>query len=216
MAWTVAEAIEETRSLHPAFDPQTTPDSVLRHALNRYHAELYGRLVDQDPHLFATEWELTFPLSDFDAGEDLPADWDTTLGGDVLFKESNRTRRLNFVPWGLRHSPGSRYPATILGGTIYFIGLERDWDLVEKVTIQYVPLPADLAAQDTEADLPDRAKRVCVERVALTAANRATAVAGEKVDLGFTMEEWRESEQQLVQEIGRPAKAETSYIRDVW
>lgn len=215
MAWTAEEVVEEVRGLHPAFDKQKTPDSVLREALDRYHGELYSKVLDEDPHFWSTAVDISFPPDPFEDGFDLPGDFDTPQGGDVHFEGFDRTARLNIVPFGSRHSPGSRWPSYIRGDTLYFIGREEDWDPVDKVEFFYAPLASTLESLSTEADLPDDARQVCVERVALKAADRAQAL-GEDVNLELTLEDWRDSETQFLHRIGRPAKAETTYIRDVW
>lgn len=216
MPWTASDVVDEVRGLHAAFDEQAVPSTTLRRAINRYHAELYSRMVDVNPHLFTSTETIDFPLSSFDDGYTLPDDFNTPQGGDIFWDSQDGSRRLNLIPFGNRHHPGCRWPAYILGPKIYFVGEENDWTPVDKVELYYIPEPAELTDLSTQADLPDRAKRVIVERAAIFAAGRSNSVSQEQLQTELAISDWRDSQEQLLNEIDRGSKVETAYVRDVW
>lgn len=219
MTWTAEDAIKRARDTHPAFDDRQTPDGPALRKLDSYHKELYGKAVDREPDLFSATTTIQFPLTDFEAGEALPADFDRPLDGEIHFSGTDtRQKPLNFIPFRSRHQPGSPWPAYILEGQIHFVGSETDWEPVDKVVVYYIPTPTELVAVDTQADLPDRALPVLSERLALFMAARGPQDGeGTGIDIGFTAEDWAETERQFLHEVasGR-SKAESGVVREVW
>ena len=58
----------------------------------------------------------------------------------------------------------------LLNGSLYMTGQAADWANVTQLTVFYVPLPNDFAAETDAVTLPDDAKEALVSRLALTFA----------------------------------------------
>lgn len=216
--WTVAEVIKEARGIHPAFTDRQTPVEVARQEVDRYTTELRSEILKVEPDFFDAEKEYSFPLSDFDGGEALPADFHRPKDGTVHFENDQGRTQLNLVPFGARFSPGVPWAAYIKASTIRFIGEESDWEHVDKVVLYYLPTKTPLASKDDTSDLPDTAKPAVVSRLALFMAGRGPEGQSQApIQIPLTHDDWKESERRFLNEVSTGlSDAEQGYVREVW
>lgn len=216
MPWTAADIILEARDHHPAFDERQTPDPVARRTVDRYAAELYDLLLEREADEIISTEEISFPLTDFDAGYDLP-DFVFHHNGEVFYNGTAFQDPLNIVPFQSRHTPGVPNAAYIRENTIHFVGNEADWTVVEKVEFYYSPPRTPLADLTTDSELPDVLKPAAVKRLALFMAQRGPEGRGtEPVPISLTAEDWKESEQRGLRAVGRKRSSDVGHIREVW
>lgn len=186
MPITAGEIIREARELHPAFDPTRNPSGMLRRALTREHADLWGETMKLEPDAIRDETAPEIlPLGNFAAGFTLPDPFVRILGGRVFAGLDEWP--LVFVPQHQRFSP-SRFPAAFeQNGIVYLVGSAADWTPYESFSVEFVPeSPTTFATDATLIQLPDHARTPLVWLLGQFMANRTEDGANARpVDTGY-------------------------------
>jgi hypothetical protein len=172
MPVTAGEIITDARDLHPAFDGTRNPDGVLRRALRRAHADLWGRVMVIEPDVIRDETAIqALPLGNFAAGFIMPDPFVRILGGRVFANLDELP--LSLVPQHQRFAP-SRFPAAIEQfGTVYLVGSEADWTDYTGFSVEFVPqAPTAFASNAALIQLPDDAQTALVHALGAFMANR--------------------------------------------
>jgi hypothetical protein len=165
MALSVDEIITQAREARLEFTPEAHPDLVLLHYLSGLQRDLTGRATRTKPHALSAVVTITLPLADFDAGYTLPA-FQRVLGGTVYPTSSSWPAfPLHLVPWQERLNPGQWRSAYVDGATpaLRLCFTATEWGGYDHITLEYVPLPAALAAVSDAFALPDTAETALVD-----------------------------------------------------
>lgn len=214
---TLGEAVNEARSGHPAFRERRIPGPVIRKALRRYERELYAEVLQRDPQTVASTD--TIDLSSHTVGNayTLSGTLLKPLGGQVHFDNSDRKKRLRFVPYKNRFRPTVPFPAYYLDGDIYLVGKDSDWHGVSKVDVVYVAEPTLVSATSDTFSLPEGAQAAIVARAELEMAKRAPVDdKGNSPNPETYLTLFQRAENRFLNELAEKDRAEETIIREEW
>lgn len=217
MAYTVQDVIDEARERHRGFTDNQTPTRLLTKALDRYARRLRFKVQERDADRFSQTQVITFPLSDFDAGEALTDGNANLLGGTIHRTASTLKTELTIVPWKNRLRPGQGPAAYVLAGTIYFVGVKEDWEAVSTVDLVYVPEPTVLDDEADTVPLPDSSMDACVQHLAHFMAVRGPVADEFDIRLSLQLrEDAARAESWFLDEITGGLREKTFVVREVW
>lgn len=218
--FTVADVIDEARDFHPAFTERQTPTSAAVRAFDRAEAALYAAILKRDRYILMDTETISFPLADFSAGYSPTATVQTPLGGDVYFNGSDPESHvpLTFINWGERYSPHCRWPAWLEGSVIHFAGASSDWISVDHVVLAYIPARTVVTSRGDNSGLPDEARPVMAEKLAMFMAARGPqGTVGEgPIELNLTVAQIDHDEKALLSLLSMKRRTSTGYTREVW
>lgn len=179
-ALTVGDVLNFARDLHPAHDRSRTPDRVAIRLLSTIERDLAAEVAQVNPDYLLSTATISSPIS---AGESSPQTipaFHHVRGGTVKFDDDELNNRgLELVTWERRYRVLPNYQAYLRGGSLYFTGIDEDWDAVTSVDVYYTPIPPVLSETATaltaSMTLTDQARGVCQWMLAQHMAVRAAA-----------------------------------------
>lgn len=219
MSFTVADVILEARDFHPAFTDRQTPNVVAVRAVNRHAGDLYSDIAARDRAYFTQVEAIAMPLAVFANGYTLTGNVHMPLSGDVYLTEAlDSPLPLGLVPYGNRYSPKTSWPAYLRGDVLHLIGIETDWSGVDHIDFAYIPQRTQLTLSTDTPALPDEAKKVLVDRLALFMAARGPqGTVGEgPIQINLEAADVRDDVERFLKNIGGRRRVAAKYVREVW
>lgn len=211
---TVDEIIQQARETHPAFTPESTPNSVLIRYLSRLHRDLVGRILRVAADVLVQDHEIALPLADFAAGAAVP-DHQFIRGGSVYVGATERP--LYLIRWQSRIRPVVWPAAWLEGNTLHLVGDAAQWAAADRIVLKIVPTPADLVAMTDVVALPDIAESTCVTALAAFLAQRTADVPPlPQIPRQRLQELARETEERLFDRLAGRSAAIVSFVEEVW
>lgn len=182
--------------VEPAYVADGAADTVLAMPATQRRAGYLVRLdEDGDPFI-----DLSAPLvATLDVGVTLPSASGIT-GGRIRWRTGG-IEPLDFVSRTQRDDP-TRWPAVYsIGNTLYFCGRQCDWQDVEQLEIEYVPVAPRFAAVSDYFLLPDAARPVLVAAGAECLAQRASELPNCPVKVDYYAGQRQEAEAKFLEAL---------------
>lgn len=182
-------------------------------AASPFTTERIGYLVKQTsagvPYI-----DLSTPLTaTLDSGITLPPHH-FIIGGQVRFADDERCP-LTLIDYAAKHQAREDYAAYVMGGQLFLVGNDADWENVLSIELRYVPIPPAFAAMTDVCLLPDTAFMVLVAGAAHIAALRVNGLPDvPKIDVGALLQEKGNAETQWLREVSVQRRARVSVIKE--
>lgn len=217
--------INAARELDPAFTVQRHPRRVALNWLSRLQRRLVAEWVKLDETAIVDVYTITFPLADFDAGEELvdpdesvatPLEITATRRPLSLFlRDEPKPVDMELIRWGSRNRRVQSRAAYLVGSTMFFTGHVEDYEDVERVEFTYTATPKQLASPAAELVLPLSAEEVCVTSLGGFFARRMNDKELARPRREY-IQEAADAEALWLDEIRRRQGATISQVREVW
>jgi len=156
-----------------------------------------------------------------DNGIPLPNN-ERVLGGSCRFKSGSPlapiTAPLTIRPYAQRHLWGPGYTSWLENNQLFLVGSMQDWSDVISIDLRLVPITGNFVALADVFLVPDNALNVLVDGAALFMAKRVAGMPEivPPVDLQTFKEDYAEGLATFLQSIGGTARAQKTYVREVW
>ncbi len=211
-----SDLIRSARDEARDFDDRHHPDPVLVRHLSRYQRRLVSRVVQLNPAAMTTFQTTSLPLADFDAGVTVP-DFKRPAQIELEASPGSGTRvpkyESNLVPWEERFR--FHLAAYVRGSTLYLTGQAQDWVGFNTLRFYYVAEVDVLTDGDSVLVLPNAAEPVLVAYLAYVMAKRGSGEEAGRPDPKTFRADWRETEEEFLDEMARQSQSELGVIHDV-
>ena len=205
------DIINQARDIHVSFEPRSHPNAVLLRELSRYQRELTTKIAEVNPALVAIPISVTLPLTDFDAGIELPSHVYILPGVAVCLRTNPAIREpIEMVNLTMRSDPETPdITVFVRGNHLFLSGRAQSWQTFTAIQFQIVLIPKRLQTLDDPLLLPDYAEEVLAGMLARFMAIR-TGVASPVVQLAA------EAEARFMESVASQRRSETYVTRDVF
>lgn len=217
MTFNAGTVISEARDAHPEFMPDRSPQGLVRRFVDRYQRELVGKILEIRPAFFDSTMTTAMPLGTFDSGITMPSAMYIKQVIAQLASDATQygQSQVELMPWANRLGLCSMPAASLNGDKLILLGMAEDWAQYSSISTRYVALPAELVTDAVNLILPDYAKSACITATSAFLARRLAGRRDSTVNLGPFIQEALDTEQALLNLIGRQGGAEAMRIRDV-
>lgn len=219
-----AEIIAQAREADPAFDARRHPNRVALNFLSRLQRRLVAEWAKLEETSNVEVFTAVFPLADFSAGvaledsESVPEPLAITALQrplDMYLRGVEKPVDMDLVRWGDRNRKIHERAAYIVENTLFFTGLETDYQDVERVELTYTPTPADIAAPSELLVLPITAEDALVAHLAAFFARRMNDKELARPRREYIAESL-DAEATWLDELRRREGATMSSVKEVW
>jgi hypothetical protein len=156
-----------------------------------------------------------------DNGIPLPNN-ERVLGGSCHFKSGTPlapiTAPLAIRPYAQRHMWGPGYAAWLENNQLFLVGGMQDWADVISIDLRLVPIAPDFVLMTDALLVPDNGLGAMVAGAARFMASRCAGMPDviPSVDTATFADEFKEALGDFLESIGGTARAQKTYVKEVW